>query len=270
MVCPVADLVSFRKDHWTSAQARHKSMPTSQNHWTRSQMRHGSLLAVRACPVPEESFLTDDDEFNVEAYIHRKKLDAAWGLMKSCDIELWTDICNLYALIVAVEENPNEFKDYSQVVNEVAEAKRLMHNAALLRAVETIGAYDEGEWKQEPSPACVRRGSIMIVHEHRSDDETQLEANARHAEHAHAWELMKSCDKDKWTAVCHHHEEQTDLEKGHCGLDSLALTTPTYDSFRQMPLEKWKTAPPSLNLRTIGHLPANESLESSGSCSHAA
>jgi hypothetical protein len=273
----VDDIVSFRKDYWTSAQARHKSMPTSQHHWMRSQLRHGSLLAVRARPIPDETFTGDDDDYTVEVCIRRKKLAAAWGLMKSCDVDLWTDVCDLYALIVAVEQNPGKFEDYAQVRIEAAEAKALMHNAQLLRAVETIEDYNEGEWAQEQSRACVRRGSLMVVHEHHHDAETRLEAKVRHLEHAHAWELMKSCDKDKWAAVCHYHEEQRKSEKANLLLDSgqvfLGHITPMHNSFRQMQDGERKVAPSDLKLRPVAcnvRFPTRKPHERNGSCSHAA
>ena len=258
------DILSFTKDNWTSAQARHKSMPTSHNHWMRSQMRCGSLAAVRARPVPDETFSGDDDDFSVEVFIRRKKLVAAWSLMKSCDINLWTEVCGLYALIIAVEqdEDPGQFEDYAQVLNEVAEAKVLMYNAEILRAVETIEAFNEGEWKKEQSPACVRRGSLMVVPEHNNDNETRLEAKVRHVEHAQAWELMKSCDKEKWAAVCHYHEDQRNSEKGN------HPTTPMQASPRQL-------KPTSADLKlgsfaTNTHFPARKPPQRNGSWSHAA
>ncbi|KAL7443000.1 hypothetical protein ACHAXH_008882 [Discostella pseudostelligera] len=277
LLLAVDDIVSFRKDYWTSAQARHKSMPTSQHHWMRSQMRHGSVLAVRARPIPDESFTGDDDDYTVEVFIRRKKLAAAWELMKSCDVDLWTDVCDLYALIVAVEQNPSKFEDYTQVQTEVVEAKALMHNAELLRAVETIEEYNEGEWAQEQSRACVRRGSLMVVHEHHHDVETRLEAKVRHLEHAHAWELMKSCDKDKWAAVCHYHEEQRKSEKDNLMLDSgqvsIGDATPMHDSFRQLQGEEQKIMSADLKLRPVAcnvRFPAHKPPARKGSWSHAA
>lgn len=274
LLVSVANLVAFRKDHWTSAQARHTRMPTSQKHWMRSQMRHGSVLTVRARPIPEESFSGDDDDFTVEVFIRRKKLAASWWLMKSCDIGLWADICDLYALIVAVEQNQDKFGNDTQVV----EAKILMHNAELLRAVETIEAYNEGKWTQEISPACVRRGSLMGVYEHRDDDETRLEAKVRHVEHANAWELMKSCDKDTWAAVCHYHEEQRKLEKGdrhmlNYSQFSLGITKQMHDSLRQVQAEERKIPAGDLKLCNVAcnaHLPAHKPIKRNGSWKHAA
>ncbi len=251
--------MAFRNDHWTSAQARHKSMPTTQNHWTRSQMRHGSVLTVRARPIPEESFSGHNDDFPVEVFIRHKKLVAAWRLMKSCDIGLWADVCDLYALIVAVEQNPGKFENCTQVLNEVAEAKLLMQNAELLRAVETIEAYNEEEWTQEPSPACVRRGSLMVMHKHRDDDETRLESKVRHVENANAWELMKSCDKDTWAAVCHYHEEECKLEKGKRQM-----------SLRQEQAEERKIPSGDLNHRKVAQLSTHKSIKRNGTWNHAA
>ena len=184
-------------DNYTSAQERHKDMPTSQGHWTRSQMRCASVLAVRAKPIPEALAA---EELAIE--IRREKLASAWSMMQSCDTDLWTDVCNLYALVVAAE------KDISKnVITEVAEAKDLMQNAKLLSAVETIESFHIEEWKQETNPACVRRGSSLMVHEHESS-ETPPEAQVRHVQHAEAWELMKKCDNAQWAAACRYNEEQ--------------------------------------------------------------
>jgi hypothetical protein len=207
LLLAAAEMQSFAHDNWTSAQSRHKAMPTGQNHWTRSQMRHGSMLAVRSRPLPDESL----SEIAVEVCIRRKKLSEAWSTMQACDPDLWTDICDLYTMIAAVEEDPSKFEGIQYVLDEVEEAKTLMHNAAILSAVETIEAFKQEEWKQDQSPACVRRGSLLMVHDHQSE-ETPIEARVRHVEHAEAWQKMKSCDKEKWAAACHYHEEQNKSE----------------------------------------------------------
>lgn len=204
-----AEMQSFNTN-WTSAKARHQAMPTSSKHWTRAQMRHGSVLAVHAHPVPEES-PKNDDEVAVNVFIRRKRLSDAWETMQSCDPELWTDVCNLYSMVAAMDQDPLAFDGVEYVFHEVAEAKALMQHAELLAAVETIEAYKQEEWKQEQSPACVRRGSLLVVHENQTE-ETPVEAQVRHIEHAEAWNKMKSCDKDEWIAACRYHEEKNKIE----------------------------------------------------------
>jgi len=176
-------------------------------------MRHSSVLAVHARPIPDELSSNDEDDVAIEVCIRRKKLSEAWSIMQACDGDLWTDVCDLYSMVVAVEENPSKFEGVTYVLKEVAEARALMRNAELVYAVETIEAYNQDEWKQEKSPSCVRRGSLMVVHEeeHRHA-ETQLEARVRHLEHADAWQKMTSCNKDAWAAACNFHEEQNKAE----------------------------------------------------------
>lgn len=171
-------------------------------------MKHGSVLAVHARPVPAED-AQDDDDVAVEVFLRRKKLSEAWSIMKSCDSDLWTDVCDLYAMIVAVEEDPAKFEGIEYVLSEVAEAKALMRNAELLAAVETIESYNQEEWKQGSSLQCVRRGSQLVVHDDEHHAETDpMEARLRHLEHAEAWQKMKTCDREKWAAACRYHEEQ--------------------------------------------------------------
>lgn len=203
----VADLQFFIQDNYTSAQARHKHMPTSESHWTRSQVRHSSIMAVHARPVPSEK----EDDVADQVCIRRKKLADAWSVMQSCDTDLWADVCSLYTMVVAVEQDPVKFEGMAYVRGEVAEARALMQNAELLSAVETIEAYNQEEWTQDKSPSCVRRGSSLMVHEHHSK-ETSLEARVRHLEHAEAWQTMRTVDKGKWTAACLYHEEQNNAE----------------------------------------------------------
>lgn len=214
LLLAVGDMQSFIHDNWTSAQARHGIMPTSENHWTRSQMRHSSLLAVHARPVPNSA---EDKENNaaVEICVRRKKLSEAWKAMQSCDAELWADVCNLYSMVAAVEQNPEKFSEDIMILDEVAEARSLMHRAEILYAVETIKSYDQDEWKDiQETPYIstkwaskqIHRGSLLTVHEHHHD-QSPIESKVRHAEHAEAWQKMKDCDKAEWSAACHYHEE---------------------------------------------------------------
>mmetsp|Transcript_39048 Transcript_39048/g.82131 ORF Transcript_39048/g.82131 Transcript_39048/m.82131 type:complete len:343 (+) Transcript_39048:75-1103(+) len=219
LLLAVADMQSFIHDNWTSAKARHRNMPTSSCHWTRSQMKHSSMLAVHARPIPEECY-ENRDGVSVEVYIRRKKLSEAWETMQSFDTDLWADVCDLYAMVVAVDKDPVSFEGVEYVLNEVAEAKALMQNAELIAAIKIIVSYKQEEWKQENSPSCVRRGSMLIVHEHHSD-ESQVEARVRHREHAEAWEKMKSCSKAQWVAACLFHEEQNQKESKIAKLDKL-------------------------------------------------
>ncbi|KAL7535777.1 hypothetical protein ACHAXR_008435 [Thalassiosira sp. AJA248-18] len=198
-----ASVIQSFTDNWTSAKARHEAMPTSRPHLTRSQNRHASMLAVHAHPVPEDQM---EDDIEVDVLIRRKKLSDAWSIMKTCEADLWTDVCNLYSMIVAVEQDPSKFGGVADILEEVAEARTLLKNAELVSAVETIEAYNQEEWKQDQTPACVRRGSLLMVHEHHND-ETPLDARMRHYEHADAWQKMKSCDKDQWARACNCHEE---------------------------------------------------------------
>lgn len=224
--CTVADMQSFIHENWTSAKARHKDMPTSEKHWTRSQMKRSSLLAVHSRPIPSEN----EDDVADQVCMRRKKLADAWAVMQSCDPGVWTDVCNLYAMVVAVEKEPEKFEGVDYVLAEVAEAKALMQNAALLSAVKTIESYKQDEWKQEQSKSCVRRGSLLVIHEHHSD-ETNLEARLRHLEHAAAWETMKNCGQDKWAAACRYHEEQNkaDMAKRE-KLDAACWVLQDFDS----------------------------------------
>jgi len=222
LLLAVANMQSFIQDNWTSAEARHGAMPTTRSHWTRSQMRHSSMLAVHARPIPEEC--------SENVCIRRKKLSEAWSMMQSCYADLWTDVCDLYAMVVAVEQDPVKFEGVKYVLHEVAEAKALMQNAELLSAVETIESYKQEEWKQDQSPSCVRRTSMLMVHEHHSD-ESQIEARVRHLEHAEAWQKMKSCDNDEWAAACLYHEEQNKSKIAKCEkLDAACWVMQDFDS----------------------------------------
>ena len=166
-------------------------------------MRHGSLLAVHARPVPTEK----DDDVEVQVCLRRKKLAEAWEVMQSCETDLWTEVCSLYTMVVAVEQDPSKSEGVEYALSEAAEARAVMNQAELLSAVETIEAYKQEEWKQEESSSCVRRGSMLMVHDHHNV-ESDLEARVRHLEHAEAWLKMKSCEKNLWAAACRWHEEQ--------------------------------------------------------------
>ncbi|KAL7495845.1 hypothetical protein ACHAWT_004191 [Skeletonema menzelii] len=203
LLLAVADMQFFVHENWTSASVRHSQMPASTQHYTRQQTRHSSLLAVHARPLPED---TNEDDPNVSILIRRKKLSCAWEMMQSCDPELWVDVCSLYAMIKAVEQDKKKFEGVEYVLQEVAEAKMLMRNAEILGAVETIESYHQEEWSNETSSCCIRRGSMVVVHNEHHDIETATENKVRHAEHAEAWEVMKNCTEVEWTAACHYHE----------------------------------------------------------------
>ncbi|KAK1743641.1 hypothetical protein QTG54_005238 [Skeletonema marinoi] len=66
--------------------------------------------------------------------------------MQSCDPQLWVDVCSLYAMIKAVEQDEKKFQGVEYVLEEVAVAKMLMRNAEILGAVETIESYRQEEW----------------------------------------------------------------------------------------------------------------------------
>ena len=208
---------SFIEDNWTSAKARHQAMPTASNHWTRAQMKHSSMLAVASRPTPAGS-PKNQDEVAVDVFIRRNKLSDAWIAMQSCETDLWTDVCDLWHLCVAVDRDPTRFEGLNHIFNEVAEAKACMEYAELLRAVEIIEEYNQEEWKTEQAPACVRRGSLLMVHEtpdhnEHHTQETPLDSRVRHFQHAAAWQKMKTAEKDKWAAACLYHEEQNKFEQ---------------------------------------------------------
>lgn len=163
------------------------------------------MLVVHATPLPE------GDEDEVVIAIRREKLASAWGTMQSCDAALWTDVCDLYAMVVAVDRNPTKFADNEELVAEVTQAKMLMQNAELLAAVETIESFNPENWKQETNPTCIRHGSMLMLHQH-TTNEAPLEAKMHHLQHDEAWELMNNTDKTKWTEACHYHEEQNKAE----------------------------------------------------------
>lgn len=205
LLLAVAHIQSFVHCNWTSAQARHKSLPTSGVHYCRAQMRHSSMLAVHACPIPNDSSDNKEDH-DVDIFMRRKKLSAAWELMQSCDTELWTDVCHLYSMVLAVEKDPEQFAENQAILDEVAEARHVMNNAEILAAVETIESFRQEEWSSVQASTAIRHGSELTVHEHHHDEST-VEAMVRHREHADAWTKMKTCDKGDWTSACHHHEE---------------------------------------------------------------
>jgi hypothetical protein len=134
LLLAVQQLQSFVHNNWTSAQARHRSLPSSGMHFCRSQMRHSSILAVHARPLPEE-----DGDVDVDIFMRRKKLSEAWDLMKSVDGDLWTEVCRLYSMVVAVDQNREKFQDQS-IIDDVAEAKLLMRNAEILHGKCSIFA----------------------------------------------------------------------------------------------------------------------------------
>lgn len=204
MLWAVSDMQFFNHDNWTSAPVRHSQMPTSAQHFTRPQLRHSSLLAVHARPQPEDN----ENEPDVSILIRHKKLSNAWEMMQSCDPDLWTDVCSLHSMIKAVEQDEKKFDGIEYVLKEVAEAKMLMNIAEILTAVESIEAFRQEEWSSEAAPSCIRRGSMVVVHEEHHG-ETTAEAKVRHAEHAEAWKKMKSCSKNEWTTACRYHEECT-------------------------------------------------------------
>ena len=199
----IADMQFFVHENWTSASNRHSQMPASSQHYTRLQTRHSSMFAVHARPLPEDS----EEDPNVSILIRRKRLSRAWEMMQSCDPQLWVDVCSIYAMIKAVEQDEKKFEGFEYVLREVAEAKMLMRNAETLGAVETIENYRQEEWSNEESPLCIRRGSMVVVHDEHHDVESATENKVRHAEHADAWQTMKSSSKDEWAAACHYHEE---------------------------------------------------------------
>lgn len=200
LLLAVEEMQSFR-DNWTSAQARHQSLPTSGMHFHRAQIRHSSMLAVHARPVPE-----DGGDIDVDIYMRRKRLSEAWELMRSVDGELWTEVCQLYSMVKAVQQNPELFKDEPSVLEDVEEAKLLMRNAEILAAVETIESFRQEEWSNEQASTAIRHGSELTTHiSHRN--ESVIESKVRHAEHANAWQTMKTEDKVKWAMACLYHEE---------------------------------------------------------------
>ncbi|KAL7439758.1 hypothetical protein ACHAXM_006822 [Skeletonema potamos] len=201
LLLAAADMQFFVHENWTSASDRHNQMPTSTQHYTRSQMKHSSMLAVHAKPLPE------DWNEDVSILIRRKKLSDAWAMMQSCEPDVWVDVCSLYSMIKIVEQDEKNFEGIEYVLEEVAEAKMLMRIAEILGAVETIETYRQEEWSNETSPCCIRRGSMVVVHNEQQNAETITEAKVRHAEHADAWRKMRSCSKDDWTAACRYHEE---------------------------------------------------------------
>ncbi|KAL3787401.1 hypothetical protein HJC23_001798 [Cyclotella cryptica] len=201
LLLAVADMQSFVCANWTSAQARHQSLPASGMHFCRAQIRHSSMLAVHSRPVPNES-----SDIDVDIFMRRKKLSEAWELMKSVDGDLWTDVCHLYSKVMAVDQNPSMFTEDQSILEEVAEAKVLMRNAETLAAVETIESFRQEEWSNVNASTAIRHGSELTVHNQHHDEST-IENKVRHAEHANAWQKMHSCDKAEWAAACLYHEE---------------------------------------------------------------
>ena len=124
------------------------------------------MLAVHARPLPEDK---NEDDPDVIILIRRKKLSLAWETMQSCDPQLWVDVCSLYAMIKAVEQDEKKFQGVENLLEEVAEAKTLMRNAEILGAVETIESYRQEEWYNESSPCRIRRGSMVVVHDEHHD-----------------------------------------------------------------------------------------------------
>ena len=202
LLLAVADMQSFVHDNWTSAQARHQSLPASGMHYCRAQIRHSSMLAVHARPVPDET----PSDIDVEIFMRRKKLSDVWDMMKSVDGDLWTDVCQLYSMVVAVDQNPEMFKDDQAILDEIAEAKVLMRNAETFAAVETMESFRQEEWSNVQVSTAIRHGSELTVHKHHHD-ETSIENKVRHLEHANAWEKMHNSDKSLWAAACLYHEE---------------------------------------------------------------
>ena len=190
LLLAVEEMQTFVHSNWTSAQARHKSMPSSGMHFCRAQIRHSSMLAVHARPLPEE------EDIDVNIMTRRKKLAESWELMRSVDRDLWTEVCQLYSMIVAVEENPENVTE--DIVEEVAEAKVLMRNAEVLDAVKTIESFRQEEWSNEQASTAIRHGSELTFHNKYHD---------RHAEHAKAWAIMQSCEQAEWAAACLYNEE---------------------------------------------------------------
>lgn len=201
LLLAVAEMQSFVHCNWTSAQARHSSLPSNGMHFCRAQLRHSSMLAVHARPLPEEN-----GDVDVDIYMRRKKLSEAWELMNSVDGDLWTEVCQLYSLVVAVEMNPEMYTDDHFVLQDVDEAKELMKNAEIIAAVETIESFRQEEWSNEQASTAIRHGSELTTHT-KHHDESVLETKVRHAEHANAWQIMKTADKSKWAVACLYHEE---------------------------------------------------------------
>lgn len=223
LLLAVADMQLFVTEDWTSAPERHSRMPTSAKHFTRSQMRQSSVLVVRARPLPQKN----EDEPAVSFLIRRKKLTNAWEMMQSCDPDLWTDVCSLHAMIKAVEQDQMKFGGLKSVLEEVAEAKKLMRFAEILAAVDTIESYRQEEWSNESAPTCIRRGSMVVVHDEHHAVETAIEAKVRHAEHSLAWQKMKSCSRDEWIAACRYHE---DCNKRMIELEAAVSIIQDYDT----------------------------------------
>lgn len=202
LLLAAAEMQSFIHNNWTSAQSRHLSLPSSGMHFCRAQMRHSSMLAVHARPVPQEG----ETGIDVEIFLRRKKLSEAWELMKSVDGDLWTDVCQLYSLVVAVGQNAEMFKDDSTILDDVAEAKVLMRNAKILSYVEIIESFRQEEWSNAEESTAIRHGSELTRYR-KERVESVIETKVRHSEHANAWQMMKNCDKVDWTAACLYHEE---------------------------------------------------------------
>lgn len=201
LLLAVADMQSFVHANWTSAQARHQSLPASGMHFCRAQIRHSSMLAVHARPVPDES-----SDIDVDIFMRRKKLSEAWELMKSVDGDLWTDVCHLYSMVVAVDNNAEIFEEDQSILQEVAEAKVLMRNAETLAAVEIIESFRQEEWSNVKTSTAIRHGSELTIRK-QHHDESSIESKVRHAEHAQAWQKMHTTDKAEWAAACLYHEE---------------------------------------------------------------
>lgn len=203
LLLAVAEIQSFVHNNWTSAQARHQTLPSSGMHFFKAQLRHSSMLVVHARPVPEE-----DGDIDVDIFMRRKKLSEAWDMMKSVDRDLWINVCQLYSMVVAVEMKSEKFKENQSILNQdddIVEAKILLRNAQILSAVETIESFRHEEWSNVHTSTAIRHGSELSIHiQHH--DESVLETKVRHAEHAKAWQVMHSCDKADWTAACLYHE----------------------------------------------------------------
>ena len=199
LLLAVEEMQTFVHNNWTSAQARHKSMPSSGMHFCRAQIRHSSMLAVHARPLPE-----NDEDVDVNIMTRRKRLAESWKLMKSVDRDLWIDVCQLYSMIVAVDKDPEMTKE--DIVGEAVEAKVLMRNAEILDAVKTIESFRQEEWSNEQASTAIRHGSVLTFHK-QHHEESIIEVKVRHAEHENAWAIMQSCKKAEWASACLYHEE---------------------------------------------------------------
>ena len=192
---------SFDASAYTNLPSRHKSLPNHHDSFSRRASKHASSLSVRSGPAVVQ------DELSPEQLLQKKRLLQAYEVMKSCDADLWTDVCAMHSLMEAVEKYDDVFE--ADVRREVEEANTLMLYAYMLSCVETIESYRHEEWyvNEKADP----HGAMMIAHRTETAAESKLDAQIRHAEFARAWDAMNK-HKKIWNCACRFHIKERNID----------------------------------------------------------